>query len=118
MLKALILLILIDMVYIYSLGMSVFNKQIKDVQGTEIKIDIVAALLTYVLIATALYYFILKDKRPIHEAFLLGLCIYGVYELTSKSLLDKWSWNTVAIDTLWGGILLSLTTYLLYKIPL
>jgi uncharacterized membrane protein len=118
MLKTLILLFFIDMVYIYAIGMPVFNKQIKDVQGTEIKIDIVATLLTYVLIATALYYFIIKDKRPVHEAFLLGLCIYGVYELTSKSLLDKWSWNTVVIDTLCGGILFSLTTYLLYKIPL
>jgi uncharacterized membrane protein len=101
------------MVYILSIGYSVFNKQITMVQGYEIKLNKQAVILTYILLAFVLYYFIIKDKRPIYEAFLLGICIYGVYELTSKSLLDKWNWNTVIIDTLWGGILFSLTTFIL-----
>lgn len=118
MIQTLILLLLLDMVYISSIGYSIFNRQIKSIQGYEINLDKIAAMLTYVLLAIALYYFIIKDKRPVHEAFLLGICIYGVYELTSKSLLDKWNWNTVFIDTLWGGILFSLATFILYKLKL
>lgn len=106
------------MLYISSIGYSVFNKQITSIQGYEIKLNKQAAILCYFLLAFGLYYFIIKDKRQIYEAFLLGICIYGVYELTSKSLLDKWNWNTVMIDTLWGGILFSLTTFILYKIEL
>jgi len=50
------------------------------------------------------------------DAFLLGLTIYAVYELTSMALLKKWSWLTVIMDTTWGGILFGLTTYLVYLI--
>jgi uncharacterized membrane protein len=63
-----------------------------------------------------LFYFILKNKRPVQDAFLLGLVIYGVYETTTYALLKNWNFATVMVDTLWGGILLALTTYLTYKL--
>ena len=61
-------------------------------------------------------YFILKQRRSVMDAFILGIVIYGVYETTTYALLKKWSIQTVMIDTLWGGILFGLTTYLTYKL--
>jgi len=52
----------------------------------------------------------------VFDAFLLGVFVYGVYETTSLALLRKWRPTTVLIDTLWGGILFALTTYLTYLI--
>jgi len=63
---------------------------------------------------TILFYY--KDNKSIQDAFLLGIIEYGVYELTTKSLLKNWNYKTVIIDTLWGGILFSLTTYITYHI--
>jgi uncharacterized membrane protein len=76
------------------------------------QIDFIAAILTYVLLIFAVYYFIIQQNKNEKDAFLLGICIYGVYELTTKALLKNWSYKTVIIDTLWGGTLLSLTTFI------
>jgi uncharacterized membrane protein len=47
---------------------------------------------------------------------MLGMVIYGVYETTTYAILQKWRLETVVKDTLWGGILFYLTTFLTYKI--
>ena len=57
-------------------------------------------------------YFIIKPNRSVQDAFLLGLIIYGVFETTNMALFSKWSWLTVLIDTIWGGILFALTTFI------
>jgi len=93
-----------------------FNNQIKHVQGTDIQINIYAAILCYIALVYGLYYFIIKDKRPLIDAFIFGIVVYAVYELTTMALLKNWSWKTVALDTLWGGILFTITTYLVYAI--
>ena len=58
-----------------------------------------------------LNYFIIKPRKSVSDAFLLGLVIYGDYETTSYALLKNWSLITVIIDTLWGGALFAITTY-------
>ena len=110
-----IILVVIDTGYLYSMK-NFFNNQIKLVQGTDIQMNIYAAMLCYIVLVYGLYYFIIKDKRPLTDAFIFGIVIYAVYELTTMALLKKWSWKTVALDTLWGGILFTITTYLVYVI--
>jgi len=110
-----IILVVIDTGYLYSMK-KFFNNQIKLVQGTDIQMNIYAAILCYVVLVYGLYYFIIKDKRPLVDAFIFGIVIYAVYELTTMALLKNWSWKTVALDTLWGGILFTITTYLVYAI--
>ena len=86
-----------------------------DVQGEPLKVNYYSAFLCYLLLVFALYHFIIAPRRSLFDAFLLGFIIYGVYETTTKALLKKWNWITVFVDTLWGGILFTLTTYLTYK---
>jgi uncharacterized membrane protein len=111
MLISAILLIVIDSIYL-NLIKDFFSKQIQAVQGSPIKINFLGAAICYIFLIIGLNYFIIKPKRPVSDAFLLGLVIYGVYETTNYALLSKWSISTVIIDTLWGGILFALTTYL------
>ena len=110
-----IILVVVDASYLYSMK-HFFNSQIKLIQGADIKMNIYAAILCYIALVYGLYYFIIKDKRPLTDAFIFGIVIYAVYELTTMALLKKWSWKTVALDTLWGGILFTITTYLVYAI--
>jgi uncharacterized membrane protein len=106
---------LLDGIFLY-LNRSFFNNQIIQVQGSPIKMDYFSAILCYAFLIFGLYYFIIKDNKPVYNAFLLGIVEYGVYELTTKALLKDWSYKTVILDTLWGGVLFSLTTYLTYHI--
>jgi len=110
-----IIFILLDSVYLYLMS-SYFNNQIKIVQGSTIKLNMVASILCYISLIFGLYYFILKDKRSIVDAFLLGLVIYSVYDLTTLALLKNWFVTTAVIDSLWGGILFALTTTFVYKL--
>ena len=109
-----VLMFVIDSVFLFSIR-SFFSKQIMDVQGEPLKVDYSSAFLCYLLLVFGLYHFIIVLQRSLYDAFLLGFVIYGVYETTTKALLKKWNWLTVIIDTLWGGILFTLTAYLTYN---
>ena len=110
-----ILFVVLDSIYL-NLIKDYFLKQINLVQKSPIKIDFLAILLCYIFLIFGINYFIIQPNRSIQDAFILGIIIYGVYETTNKALLTKWSWFTVIMDTLWGGILFALTTYLIKMI--
>ena len=105
-----ILLITIDFVYL-SMIQGFFNSQIQRVQGSPIKVNYLGAALCYIFLIVGINYFIIKPRKSVSDAFLLGIVIYGVYETTNYALLKNWSIWTVIIDTLWGGQLFAATTY-------
>ena len=104
-------MLVLDYIYL-NLFSKHFNKQVKDIQGKDIKLNIPAAIICYGLLLVGIQYFILNEGKTPRDAFLLGMVIYGVYELTNKAIFEKWNNKSVAIDTLWGGTLFYLTTYL------
>jgi uncharacterized membrane protein len=89
---------------------------LKNVQKADVKVNIGSALACYTILVSGLYYFIIRKKAPPKDAFLLGVLINGVYETTNYAFFKDWSPSLVLLDTLWGGILLSTTTLLYYKI--
>ena len=107
-----ILFVIIDFAYL-NLIKNYFKNQIEMIQKSPMKINIFGAVLCYILLVFALNYFIIQPKKSVFDAFILGILIYGVYETTSYSLFTKWSFLTVIIDTLWGGILFALTTFII-----
>jgi uncharacterized membrane protein len=110
-----VVLLALDFMYI-SVTRNMFEIQIADVQRVALQMRPLGGVLCYLLLVIGLYYFIVREHRPVFDAFLLGLVIYGVYETTSYALLKKWKWNIVLMDTLWGGILFALTTFVTYKV--
>lgn len=112
-----ILLVVIDSFYL-NLIKGYFSNQVQQVQKSPIKINFVATFICYIFLITGLNYFIISQKKSPSDAFLLGLVVYGVYETTNWALFQNWSILTVIMDTLWGGILFALTTYLVQKIPI
>jgi len=110
-----IVFIVIDSVYL-NFVKDYFNNQVKLIQGSPIKINSYAMIICYIILIFGINYFIIIPNRSILDAFLLGLIIYGVYETTNMALFSKWSWTTVLIDTLWGGILFALTTTIIKMI--
>jgi uncharacterized membrane protein len=110
MLVSAIVFISIDFVYLNVIK-DFFNKQIKSVQGSDVKVNYLGVALCYIFLIAGINYFIIKPRKSVSDAFLLGLVIYGVYETTNYALFKNWSILTVIIDTLWGGLLFAFTTY-------
>jgi uncharacterized membrane protein len=106
-----IIFITIDFVYL-NVMKGYFDNQIKLIQGTPIKMNYLGAAICYILLIVGINYFIIKPRKSVSDAFLLGIVIYGVYETTNYALLKDWSFLTVIIDTLWGGLLFASTTYI------
>ena len=115
MLISAIVFISIDFVYL-NLIKGYFENQIKKVQGSAVKFNLLGAALCYIFLIFGINYFIIKPRKSVNDAFLLGLVIYGVYETTNYALLRNWSIITVIMDTLWGGILFALTTFIINKL--
>jgi uncharacterized membrane protein len=114
LIKTILILPIIDFIYL-NLISSYFKQQIRDVQGSDSDLRIIPTILCYIALVAVLYIFVINTdaskEDKIIKAFILGLCIYAVYEMTNYALLDKWNVKTVIIDTLWGGILFAITTF-------
>jgi uncharacterized membrane protein len=106
-----IVFVILDYFYL-NLIKNYFENQVQIVQGSPLKLNYLGAILCYIFLIFGINYFIIKPKRSIQDAFLLGLIIYAVFETTNLALFSKWSWFTVLIDSLWGGVLFALTTYI------
>jgi len=110
-----IIFVLLDGLYL-NLVKNYFNTQIKDIQGSPIQLNFIAAAITYIFLIYGLNYFIIQRKKSVAEAATLGFVIYGVYEFTILSIIKNWHIFTAIIDTTWGAILFGLTTAIVYKI--
>ena len=111
MLISAIIFITTDFVYLNVIK-DYFLNQIKLVQGSEPKVNFLGVALCYIFLIAGINYFIIKPRKSVNDAFLLGIVIYGVYETTNYALFKNWSMLTVIIDTLWGGLLFAFTTYI------
>jgi uncharacterized membrane protein len=111
MLISAIVFITIDSIYL-NIMKGYFQKQVQSVQNSALQINFLGAAICYVFLIIGINYFIIKPRKSVKEAFLLGLVIYGVYETTNYALFKNWSIITAILDTLWGGILFAITTYI------
>jgi uncharacterized membrane protein len=93
-----------------------FSNQIKMVQGSPLKVNFLGVAICYIFLIVGINYFIIKPRRSVTDAFLLGIVIYGVYETTNYALFSNWSIISVIIDTLWGGLLFASTAYVVEKL--
>jgi uncharacterized membrane protein len=112
--KLVLIVLLLDGIFLYLIK-NLFSEQIYKVQNSNLEINYYGAIIAYLFIILIIYWFIIKDNKNIKDAFILGLSTYAIYEYTNYALFKKWNFKTTLIDTLWGGTLFALTTYLYRK---
>lgn len=110
-----IVFLTIDFMYL-TLTKTYFAKQIKLIQGSSMEINYFGAIICYMFLIFGINYFIIQPQRSVFDAFLFGLIIYGTFDFTNMALFKKWSLLTSLMDTLWGGTLFALSTFIIYKI--
>lgn len=92
-----------------------FNKIVKKIQGSDLKLNMIYTILCYIFLIAIIYYFLIHKKATLIDAFLLGLFTYGIFETTNMAIFKDWDPKIGFIDIIWGGILFS-STYYIYNI--
>ena len=115
LLKAILTISILDYIYLNTTS-SIFYKLIGTIQKSPLKLRMYSTIIVYILIFLMWIIFIYnqKDKftfkENIFRGFLLGLFTYGIYDFTNHAIFKDWSMDIVLMDTIWGGILYSITT--------
>ena len=89
-----------------------FCRTVKKIQGSDLKINMFGAIMSYILTIFVLYKFIIYEKKSPNDAFLLGLAVYGIFDFTNMAIFKNYHFLTAMIDTIWGGILFYLVTFI------
>ena len=116
----LLTLLVLDMIFIYMISGSMFQKMIPQIQNSPLVIKFAPAILVYVIMSFALFYFIVMPKRrdlskldnnDLISAFILGLAIFASFDLTNLAIFQNYSGFVAIFDILWGASLFVITTY-------
>ena len=94
----------------------------QDIQQSPLQVRWIPAILVYVIILAAVYYFAVLPSKSIADALkkgaFLGLAMYGLYDLTNYATLTNYSLTMTVTDITWGTFLCALvagTGYYLRK---
>ena len=115
LLKILVIFLLLDSVYLY-FAKSIFGEMIVRIQRVAMQVRLWSGAVVYAFMTLLLYWFIIKDRRPVWEATLLGLATYGIYDFTNHATLKNYDLSVAIMDTVWGATLFTLTTWMFYQI--
>ena len=96
-----LLFVAVDSIWLY-LGSGLSQHMVQAIQGSPLKLRIWAGAVVYI----ALAYLVTIPKNNT-EAFLLGLTTYAIYDFTNYSTLDKYQLKFALMDSLWGGLLMT-----------
>jgi uncharacterized membrane protein len=110
-----VIMLALDFIYL-SYNRAIYETQTVQIQRVMMNVQVLPAIICYLLLIIGLNVFILNRHRPVMEAFLLGLIVYGVYNMTSLAIYKKYTWTVAAMDTLWGGVLFAIVTAIIYNL--
>ena len=115
---SIIILLVLDLLWISLFMKQRYQREIKGIQGSEMKVNVLYATLSYILMVVGLIIFVLPNIRPEHRlldslkyGFLFGIVVYGIYDFTAAAVFSKWNMTTAVMDMLWGGTVFFLTAY-------
>lgn len=114
---AAIIMLAMDSIYLTN-SSGLWNKLMIELQGSPIEMRLIPTIVVYVSMLFGLVYFIFmpyqqhKNKMlAVRNAALFGFVLFSVYEFTNYAIIKGWKPLYVIMDTLWGPILYSVTTF-------
>lgn len=94
---------------------SIYNKTVNAVQGSDIQINYFGAFISYLTIVISFGIFVVPYLNKgnyinaVKYGGLLGLCMYGVFNGTNIAIFKDYSLSVALMDTIWGGVLYSIS---------
>lgn len=118
-----ILLLVLDIIWIGGFMGGQYEGMIKKIQGSKMTVNLLYAVLTYILMIIGLQFFVIsniKEENMLMDSlkygFLYGMILYGVYGLTAAAVIKDWDILVTVYDIIWGGTVYFLTAYLTFVI--
>ena len=79
------------------------------VEDGKFNVFLPSALVVYVVMTLALWFFVLRNASDVKTAavngLILGFCLYAVYDFTNHAILKNYPLQFLAMDILWGSVL-------------
>jgi len=105
----------LDGIFLNFLG-PLFGKMVKNIQNSEMKVNLVSTFFAYIVLIFQVYYFVIRQKLSLFNSFLLGFTTYAIFDLTNHAIFKNYNIKVAIVDMLWGGTLYTLTNYIVNKI--
>jgi uncharacterized membrane protein len=110
---ALISIIILDLIW-FKFSMKKYRKEVPSITNS---IRYIPSVIAWFLVACALS---VQNPKSLKEAIaygsLVGLVIYGIYNATNYAIFKNWTINVSIMDTIWGIVVCSIVSIILYKI--
>lgn len=118
-----IFILVLDVTWLF-VARNGYKDLVKSVQQNPLALKKVPALFAYGCLFLSIWYYAIpvvrqqmREKKdvPIWQLCLvygggLGICIYGIYNFTNMAIFDHYKVMMGLKDTLWGGMLFTLST--------
>jgi uncharacterized membrane protein len=109
----------LDLLYLGVLQRQKIGDFFNQLNQAPLKVKMVPGLVAWVLLGWGLEHFVLSRTRSTKDAMvqaaLLGLLVYGVYDMTNLATLPRWTLSFSLADMLWGSIVMALVVYVRRK---
>ena len=80
----------LDGLYLSNIGGPLFAKMVKGIQKEEMTLNMYGVVGSYILLVLVLYKFIILERKSPTDAFILGLCVYGVFDFTNIAIFKNY----------------------------
>lgn len=112
-----IVILIMDAIWLGVINSKSWNNQVRDIQGSNMKIRPLGAVVAYILLITSVIIFgvyRINNNNLVQDSLitglLLGLIIYGVFDGTVYAIFKNYKLSIAISDILWGMFLLSIAT--------
>lgn len=106
-----------------------YNYLIEKVQKTPFSMNYIGALLSYIFLLCALFFFSIplikmNLQKKNNNLFVLslfyggglGLLLYGMFNATNYGIFTNYDYKIAILDTLWGFVIFTISSYLFFSI--
>ncbi len=125
-LSVLVIMAVIDYIWIGVIYSNQYRKVIENVQKEKFVVKILGGVIVYFALAIIIVGWIIPrikvelKNNSYSNLFIasllyggiLGGLIYAVFDFTNYAIFDKWDFKTAIIDSVWGMVLFTITTFL------
>jgi uncharacterized membrane protein len=124
LLVCIILLILVDIPYLY-INLDLYKKKILEISGKGYpKNRYYSALIVYIAIALGIIVFVLPKidttktteirlRDSLFYGGLFGVVSYAIFDFTNHFIFEKWDIYVSLMDSIWGGLLCFIVSFIM-----